>query len=72
MTDHPEGLWDDLSKRLLRPADGAEMNARAVVTEFFAERKDEVFFSRQIEVLHEDDFFHWVTNRAIRDLVSRG
>jgi hypothetical protein len=31
-----------------------------------------VFFSRQIEIQNENKYFHWVTNRAIRDLIGLG
>jgi hypothetical protein len=43
-----------------------------VVREFFDARRDRVMFSRQVEVLHESDWFHWITNRALRHLVSTG
>lgn len=39
---------------------------------FFEERKDDVFYSRQVEVLYERKFFHWITNRTIRDLIESG
>jgi len=51
-----------------RPPDSRELDARAELVELFEKRKDEVFFSRQLE----DDYFHWVTNRAIRGLVTEG
>lgn len=31
-----------------------------------------MFFSRQLEVQLEGEFFHWVTNRALRELVDGG
>lgn len=31
-----------------------------------------MFFSRQLEVQHEDDYFHWITNRALRELRDSG
>lgn len=31
-----------------------------------------MFFSRQIEVRHEDVYFHWITNRALRELRDTG
>jgi hypothetical protein len=31
-----------------------------------------VFFSRQLEVQNENDYFHWITNRAIRQLREEG
>ncbi len=31
-----------------------------------------VFYSRQLEVRLEREFFHWVTNRAVRELIDEG
>jgi hypothetical protein len=31
-----------------------------------------VFYSRQLEVLFEDELFHWVTNRAVHRLIQEG
>ena len=39
---------------------------------FFKNHRDQVFFSRQIEVRYEKDWFHWITNRALRELITRG
>lgn len=37
---------------------------------FFAANPTQVFYSRQVEVRLEDQFFHWITNRAIRELLA--
>lgn len=29
------------------------------------------FFSRQLEIIHEDQYYHWITNRALRKLAAR-
>jgi hypothetical protein len=55
-----------------RPMDPKEVDARATLESFFERNREKVFFSRQVEVQHEDRFFHWITNRAIRDLVEEG
>jgi hypothetical protein len=55
-----------------RPPDPQELRAVEVVRAFLNSRREEVFTSRQIEVQHEAQFFHWVTNRAIRDLIEEG
>ena len=61
--DHDEGL----------PAsDPIERSARESIQEFINANRQRVFFSRQLEVQNEDRFFHWITNRAIRDLESEG
>lgn len=46
--------------------------AMAAVRSFFEENRERVVFSRQVEVLHEDDWFHWITNRTVRELVKEG
>ena len=43
-----------------------------VLRDFFGRNRERVFTSRQVEVLHEKEFFHWLTNRAIRDLIAEG
>jgi len=39
---------------------------------FFKQNKDDVFFSKQLEVQNEKGYFHWVTNRAIKRLINDG
>ncbi len=39
---------------------------------FFERHKESVFFSRQLEVRNEDQWYHWITNRALRELAGRG
>jgi len=55
-----------------RSPDPKQHQARDKVEKFIETHPEQVFFSRQIEVLHEGEFFHWVTNRAIRDLEVSG
>ena len=55
-----------------RPSDPKQEEAREVLRTFFESRNEQVFFSRQIEVIHEGQFFHWVTNRALHDLREEG
>lgn len=54
------------------PSDLKESQVREHLRRFFDEHRFEVFFSRQIEVQNEDVYFHWITNRAIRDLIDEG
>ena len=46
--------------------------ARERLRALFTEHRDEVFFSRQLEVRYEAEFFHWITNRALRELAQVG
>ncbi len=55
-----------------RSRDVREEAARETLREFFEKNGERVFFSRQIEVMHEDIYFHWITNRAIRGLLADG
>ena len=47
-----------------------EEQAVDVLGEFFEKHKERVFYYRQIEVFHEDSFFHWVTNRALHRIIG--
>ena len=69
MTDDNDLLYDDVD---WQPLDPSEHDAREFLRKFFESHNDEVFFSRQIEVQNEARYFHWITNRAIRDLVDEG
>lgn len=55
-----------------RPPDPQQIEARKVLEAFFEERRDQVFYLRQIEILHEDKYFHWVTRRALQELMDEG
>lgn len=55
-----------------RGNDPAERRARKVIGKFFEDNREGVFFSRQIEVIHERDYFHWISARAIRGLIAEG
>jgi hypothetical protein len=47
-----------------------EQKAVEVLGEFFEKHKERVFYYRQIEVFHEDLFFHWVINRALHRIID--
>jgi hypothetical protein len=36
------------------------------------ENKSKVFYSRQLEVIFEQKYYHWITNRSIRELIDSG
>jgi hypothetical protein len=52
--------------------DSEEAKARARLLAHFEDHPEAVFYSRQLEVLFEREYFHWVTNRALRRLVEEG
>jgi hypothetical protein len=53
-------------------SDAEEDKARARLLTFFIDNPEQVFYSRQLEVLFEREYFHWVTNRALRGLIAEG
>jgi hypothetical protein len=55
-----------------RAADPQLELARADVRAFFETNPAQVFYSRQVEVRWEDKYFHWIINRAIRELLADG
>src|SRR4051794_1413967 len=48
--------------------DEAEADAAARLVQLIGQQRTTVFYSRQLEVLHENQLFHWITNRAMRKL----
>lgn len=54
------------------PPDPQEEEAKKTIKEFFENNKEIVFYSRQVEVIHETQYFHWITNRALRELATQG
>jgi len=52
--------------------DTEEEKARARLLAHFEDNPTSVFYSRQLEVLYEREYFHWLTNRALRRLISEG
>jgi hypothetical protein len=52
--------------------DSEEAKARARLLAHFEDHPEAVFYSRQLEVLFEREYFHWVTNPALRRLVEEG
>jgi len=55
-----------------QPSDETELEARDHLRGFFGKNRERVFFSRQLEVQNEHEYFHWITNRAIHDLEAEG
>jgi len=50
--------------------DETQLEAEGVITRFFRTYREEVFYSRQIELMHENEYFHWVTKRAVDVLIE--
>jgi hypothetical protein len=50
------------------PPDPKTKECKTVLLVEFKRNAKNVYYQRQLEVLHEKKFFHWVTDRAIREL----
>lgn len=49
-----------------------ELGARAALERLFTTGRQRVFFSRQLAVLHERQFFHWITGRVASEMIAEG
>jgi len=68
-----EFLFDEYEfKEEMRKPDPKGIKARKELEGLFDRSKEEVFFSRQLEVWFEDKYYHWVTNRVIREIIASG
>ncbi len=54
------------------PPDAKTQIVKGLILERFEKEPLKVYFQRQLEVLYEKPWFHWVTDRAINELVSEG
>jgi hypothetical protein len=52
--------------------DPKENEAYTTFREFFKQNNRNVFYSKQLEVLYEKPYYHWVTNRALHRLNEEG
>ncbi len=55
-----------------RPRDRVVDQAKDRIRAFFDHERANVFYKQQLEVIFEDDFFHWVTSRALSELAAEG
>lgn len=49
-----------------------QARARELLRKWFSENPNKVTFSRHLETLMEGEVFHWITNKALHDLVREG
>lgn len=42
------------------------------LADYFDRNRERVYFSRQLEVAFESQWFHWITNRGLRMLIEQG
>src|SRR2546425_4395901 len=55
-----------------RKPDQYVISTRQRLQTFFESNDSKVFFGNQLAVQNEDAFFHWVTYRAIQELIEEG
>ena|SRR3989304_4741976 len=61
-------MWEDEVPELHR--DPKTDETKEALKYLFVQEPERVFYGRQLEVLLEDDFFHWIVNRAVRELAA--
>jgi len=66
--DEHEREWEEY------PRDAAIDAAKIAVKSFFqdSEHRKSVFYLMQLQVLFEKEFFHWITYKAVDELVEEG
>jgi len=47
-------------------------DAKEFLLWFFSKNPVGIFYLRQLEVLHEERFFHWITSKALHELADEG
>jgi len=68
----PRGDPDWEHEEEARPRDPVVDEAKNSLRRFSKAEPTEVFYQRQLQVMFEAIFFHWVTARALRELVAEG
>jgi hypothetical protein len=63
--------WGPEEDEQAKPRDPQTDLAKAALLERI-QASDRVYYVQQLEVLHETTFFHWITGRALRELIEEG
>lgn len=63
-----EGAYPAEPEEEERPRDPATDRAKEALEAFFGAHQEEVFHETQLVVRFEDEFFHWITARALHEL----
>jgi hypothetical protein len=62
-------LYDDLDVGEARPRDAKIDEAKAYLIEnIFGVFPRETFYERQVQVMAENEFYHWITSKALHEL----
>ena len=71
--DKPDGAEDDEGEGPeLREDDRSFIEACEVLDQLLDKNRRELYYHRQLTVLFEKKWFHWITGRALRRLVDLG
>lgn len=70
MNDYDEFWTDDEQSE--RAQDPKVDEAKIALEDFFEEHLENVFYERQLEVIFENKFFHWITSKALYELRTEG
>ncbi len=70
MADWNDFAYEEDESR--RGPDEYEVAAKEKLRKFFEEKEPAVYFANQLAVQHEGVYFHWITHRAITELVGEG
>ena len=72
-----DGAWDErdfdidiVGEADDRARDPVVDNTKEFILEFFAREAKAVFYQRQLQVIFEDRFFHWITAHALSELAE--
>jgi hypothetical protein len=63
---------DDRAPKQHKSEDGYRKRAVEMLATFFDANREQVFYSRQLEVMNERLFYHWITNAAVHEVRDRG
>lgn len=64
--------YEDESEQETRPRDPKIDEAKLAIMKIFDAESQRVFYSVQIETRLEREYFHWITNKGLRELAREG
>jgi hypothetical protein len=70
--DYPDPDPDWYEAEESRPPDPKTEEAKVALLDLFGSRPETVFYGRQLQVMFEKPFWHWVTVRALGQLTDEG
>lgn len=68
MVNHNDDYYGDYEEWY----DETREDAKKIITDLFEQYPGDVFYGRQLQVMLEGDFFHWITAKALKELLQEG